>query len=90
MAHVPKNDRTKPTGLIHRGGCVSGPYALWLERLDVESPEAVQARLDELGIDPVTDTIARAADEKYNRPENYEAYLCLSAPDARKVLDPHA
>lgn len=87
MAHVPKNNRTKPTGLIHRGGCVSGPYALWMERLGVDSAEAVQGLLEQHDIDPVTDTVARAADEKYNRPEDYRAYLCLSATDARKILD---
>lgn len=84
---VPRGERPETQTLIHRGGCVSGPYALWMEELGAGSPEAVQQRLEEHAIDPITDTIARAADEKYNRPENYEAYLCLSAGDARKLLN---
>jgi len=87
IAAVPKGERPDTQSLIHRGGCVSGPYALWMQKMGVDSAEAVQGLLEQHDIDPVSDTVARAADEKYNRPEDYRAYLCLSATDARKIRD---
>jgi len=86
-AAVPRGERPGTQALIHRGGCVSGPYALWMERLGVGSPEAVQERLAESDISPITDTAGRASDERYNRPTNHEAYLCLKSSDARHLFD---
>lgn len=86
-AAVPRGERPADEQLIHNGGCVSGKYAVWMDKLGAGSVAEVQSLLDEHDIDPVTDTAGRAADEKYNRSENHEAYLCLSAADACTLLN---
>jgi len=87
MAHVPKGDHIKPDSLLHRSGCVSGPYRVWMEKLGASSAQEVQERLNENDIDPITDTAGRADDCRYNRPEDGDAYLCVSAQDARTLLE---
>jgi len=89
-AAVPRGERPETQNLIHRGGCVGGKYGLWIDELGADSVEDVQSLLQEHDVTPITDTAGRASDEKYNRPTDHDAYLCLSATDARKILNTDA